>query len=117
MVIVFLALVLFVIIVFTFILYKMIFAPRKEEDPRIVPDDEQYQEFKDETVEMVTALMEREYEKVSIISYDALRLCGRWYEGEEDKPTAILFHGYRGSAYRDFSGGSAMLFKKGWNVC
>lgn len=116
MVIVFLALVLFVIIVFTFILYKMIFAPRKEEDPRIVPDDEQYQEFKDETVEMVTALMEREYEKVSIISYDALRLCGRWYEGEKDKPTAILFHGYRGSAYRDFSGGSAMLFKKGWNV-
>ena len=60
MVIVFLALVLFVIIVFTFILYKMIFAPRKEEDPRIVPDDEQYQEFKNETVEMVTALMERE---------------------------------------------------------
>ena len=57
MVIVFLALVLFVIIVFTFILYKMIFAPRKEEDPRIVPDDEQYQEFKNETVEMVTALM------------------------------------------------------------
>ena len=46
MVIVFLALVLFVIIVFTFILYKMIFAPRNEEDPRIVPDDDQYQEFK-----------------------------------------------------------------------
>ena len=39
MVIVFLALVLFVIIVFTFILYKMIFATSKEEDPRIVPDD------------------------------------------------------------------------------
>lgn len=104
------------LLIFTYFVFKSVFGPRKERDPREVPKNEQYQAFKDETVTMVTALMERPFEKVEIISHDALMLRGRWYKGEEDKPTAILFHGYRGSAYRDFCGGSALLFEKDWNV-
>ncbi len=105
-----------VVLISTFFVFRLIFGYKKEGDPREVSDNPQYQEFKDETVTLVTALMERPYEKVSIISHDALLLKGRWYEGEKDKPTAILCHGYRGSAYRDFCGGSALLFEKGWNV-
>lgn len=105
-----------IVLIFTYVIFRIVFYPRKEKDPRSVPDNEQYLEFKDETVALVSALMERSYEKVSIISHDSLKLCGRWYEGDEGKPTAILCHGYNGSAYRDFCGGSALLFEKKWNV-
>lgn len=108
--------IILIILATTFIIFRFIFGPREERDPREVPEDDQYQEFKDETVTLVTALMNKPFETVSIISHDTLLLKGRWYEGEKDKPTAILFHGYRGSAYRDFCGGSALLFEKGWNV-
>ena len=83
------------LLLFTYFVFEFVFGPRKERDPREVPNNEQYQVFKDETVTMVTALMEKPFEKVEIISHDALMLRGRWYKGEEDKPTAILFHGYR----------------------
>ena len=111
-----LSVVVIFLLLFTYFVFKYVFGPREEKDPREIPNDEQYQEFKDETVTLVTRLMERPFEKVEIISHDALMLRGRWYKGEEDKPTAILFHGYRGSAYRDFCGGSALVLEKGWNV-
>ena len=105
-----------IVLVATYFTFKLVYGVKEEWDPREIPNNPQYLEFKDETVKMVTVLMERPYEKVSIISHDTLLLRGRWYEGDDDKPTAILFHGYRGSAYRDFCGGSALLFEKGWNV-
>ena len=92
-----LSVVVIFLLLFTYFIFKYVFGPREEKDPREIPNDEQYQEFKDETVTLITRLMERPFEKVEIISHDALMLRGRWYKGEEDKPTAILFHGYRGA--------------------
>ena len=49
-------------------------------------------------------------------SFDGLRLSGRYYEGREDMPLCICFHGYRGSALRDFSACGLFLMREGYNV-
>lgn len=55
-------------------------------------------------------------EFVTTRSYDGLTLSARYYKGKADKPLCICFHGYRGSAVRDFSGGGLFLIDKGYNV-
>ncbi|MBQ4527492.1 MAG: alpha/beta hydrolase [Clostridia bacterium] len=57
-----------------------------------------------------------EFEQVSIVSYDGLKLVGNYYESCEGAPLFIFFHGYRSSALRDGSGGFWHLTKKGYNV-
>ncbi|MBQ3284293.1 MAG: alpha/beta hydrolase [Ruminococcus sp.] len=52
----------------------------------------------------------------AIRSYDGLKLSARYYEGDSDKPLCICFHGYRGSAVRDFSGVGLHLIHEGYNV-
>ena len=79
-------------------------------------DDPQYKVYGEETRAMVDKLKARAFEEVHIISFDGLRLFGRWYEGKKDSPVVVLCHGYRGSAYRDFSGGSDIFLSLGWNV-
>ena len=64
------------LLLFTYFVFEFVFGPRKERDPREVPNNEQYQVFKDETVTMVTALMEKPFEKVEIISHDSLEVGG-----------------------------------------
>lgn len=56
------------------------------------------------------------YEPVSITSHDGLRLRGRYYHQSDDAPLALCFHGYRGTPSRDFSGGSQILLRQGFNV-
>ena len=79
-------------------------------------DDPQYKVYREETRAMVDKLKARAFEEVHIISFDGLRLFGRWYEGKKDSPVVVLCHGYKGSAFRDFSGGSDIFLSLGWNV-
>ena len=55
-------------------------------------------------------------EFISVRSYDGLNLSGRYYKGRPDMPVCVCFHGYRGSAVRDFSCGGLLLIKQGYNV-
>ena len=52
-------------------------------------------------------------ESVEIISFDGLKLQGKFYEYAPGAPVEIMFHGYRGSAERDMSGGVHRCFKVG----
>lgn len=52
----------------------------------------------------------------TIRSYDGLKLSARYFEGDDDKPLCICFHGYRGSAVRDFAGIGLHLIHEGYNV-
>jgi hypothetical protein len=49
-------------------------------------------------------------EKVSVVSYDGLVLQGEYYHHFDGAPIEIMFHGYRGSAERDLSGGIQRCF-------
>ena len=52
-------------------------------------------------------------ESVEITSFDGLKLQGKFYEFAPGAPVEIMFHGYRGSAERDMSGGVHRCFKVG----
>ena len=108
--------VIVLILVSSFFVYLFVFHRKKEGDPGEVMDDPQYKVYGEETRAMVDKLKARAFEEVHIISFDGLRLFGRWYEGKKDSPVAVLCHGYNGSAFRDFSGGSDIFLSLGWNV-
>ena len=56
-------------------------------------------------------------EDVYITSFDKLKLHARLYLNKENpKKVAILCHGYRGTARRDFSGGAVEVINLGYNV-
>ena len=52
-------------------------------------------------------------EEVSISSFDGLTLRGKYYEFQPGAPIELMFHGYRGDAERDLSGGVQRCFKIG----
>ncbi|MBR5981898.1 MAG: alpha/beta fold hydrolase [Firmicutes bacterium] len=65
---------------------------------------------------MIGEMHAKEYEKVSVTSFDGLKLAGRYYEVAKGAPLCICVHGYRGTPCRDFSGGARMLMDMGYNV-
>lgn len=49
-------------------------------------------------------LRDHNAQDVSTLSFDGLRLAGKWVPAENPKATIILFHGYRSSYLTDFGG-------------
>ena len=99
-------------------LYRFVFhSPRKgQNDPHAFLTGEQYDPFRDEMESLVQKIEAEPFEAVSIRSFDGKALYGRFYLRYEDAPVAICMHGYRGTAYRDFSGGSLLALRSGLNV-
>lgn len=64
----------------------------------------------------IQRLHELPFEPVIIHSVDQKKLFGRYYHNLDGAPLQIQFHGYRGSAMRDFCSGSAFAKKMGHNV-
>lgn len=56
------------------------------------------------------------YEAVTITAPDGKKLFARYYHNADGAPVQIQFHGYRGSAMRDFCGGTAFAKKMGHNA-
>ena len=96
--------------------YKAFYSPHRgvsEQEPPSIIDRHP---FRDRARALIKELSEKPCEFVETRSYDGLKLSGRWYEGDPDKPICICFHGYRGAAVRDFSGGGLFLIGEGYNV-
>ena len=74
-----------------------------------------YEGHREEVVPLIEGIRKVPYEDVFITSYDKLRLHARLYDQKSDT-VAIMCHGYRGTAYRDFSGGATETLKFGYNV-
>ena len=68
------------------------------------------------SIAMIDKLNARPFERVSVRSYDGLRLSGRYYHIKDGAPLAVLCHGYRGTPSRDFCGGADICFNMGINV-
>lgn len=78
-----------------------------------LPQGAIYEAFWDEMREWVCEARSTPHEDVSIISFDGLKLTGKFYEYAPGAPIEVMFHGYRGSAERDLSGGMQRCFKIG----
>lgn len=107
-----------VVLIAAYCCYRMVFySPVKgQNDLHRIPPGEQYAQKKEHMIELIDALATRPFERVSVTSYDGLRLNARYYHAAEGAPLAICFHGYRGSSIRDFCGGAKFCMALGQNV-
>jgi len=110
-----LLIILFLIALFS--VYKSVFyTPKEGQNDDFHLNGSQYDNYHETINKMITKLKSIPYEDVYTISYDKLKLHARFYEAKESNKVAICCHGYRGTAYRDFSGGAAAFIEMGINV-
>lgn len=107
-----------VILLAAYTVFRMIFhSPNKtQNDDLSLSPSEQTDPLRETIFGMIRALNGIPYERVSVTSFDGLRLSGRYYHRKDGAPLAILFHGYRGTPSRDFSGGAQSYLEDGFNV-
>lgn len=91
--------------------------PRKHpEKPREIPNGEQYQHQREWMTRMIEDMLVAPCERVTTRSFDGLTLSARYYHVADGAPVEIEFHGYRGSAIRDFCGGNPLSRENGRNI-
>ena len=109
---------LFLFLVAIISMYFMIYhkpSKRHPNDMNIL-DTKMFKNYEQRIKDLVTDLMAIPYEDIYIESYDKKKLHAKLYENKESKKVAILCHGYKGTSYRDFSGGASEFIKMGYNV-
>ena len=91
---------------------------KKNADPDQIPllDGKIYDPYREEMAEWVRWTRSLSCEEMEITSHDGLRLRGKYYEYAPGAPIELMFHGYRGNAERDLSGGVSRCFSVGRSV-
>lgn len=89
---------------------------KKKPDKTYADDDGAFAEIAEKLAGWKAALASVPYEEVYTTSTDGKRLFGRYYHVADGAPLHIEFHGYKGDAYRDFSGGDPFARKNGCNT-
>ena len=102
----------------SFVVYRMAYARNDKiiGTPLDFPDSEFYTPYAEEMTKNIKIFLDIPYEEVYITSHDGLKLHGKFYEGQKDKPVIIFFHGYRANATRDGSGIHTLGAVKGINI-
>lgn len=110
------ALILLVILI-VYACFRFAFYVRKRpeavSDHIVLPKGKVYEPFYEDMTRWIQEVRQLPHEDVSILSRDGLRLTGKYYEFAPGAPIEIMFHGYRGSAERDMSGGVQRCFALG----
>ena len=107
-------LILFFFVLLGLYLYTF-YSPKKGQSDDFNLGAPLYEGHRDEVIPLIEGIRKEPYEDVYITSFDNLRLHARLYDQKSDT-VAILCHGYRGTAYRDFSGGATEVLHLGYNV-
>ena len=107
----FLFIILFIIIILLGISYyafrtAFLAPPHLDTNHYFVPEGPQYDEVREEIKHSVALMAKREYESVTITSFDGSKLFARYYHVSDHAPVQILFHGYKSSSLLDCSGGT-----------
>ena len=110
--------VLMMVLAGSYYAYRVAFyvSPRYQQDIYEPPRGEKSPERLDVLRTHIQKLNALPYEPVTITAMDGKKLFGRYYHSREGAPVQIQFHGYRGSAMRDFCGATAFARKLGHNV-
>ena len=108
------------IILISFICFRIVFyVPRKKEELTYelpVPKGALYEPYHDMMRHWIKEAREFKSEDFYIKSFDGLTLHAKYFEYEPGAVMEIMFHGYRGSAERDLSGGIQRCFALGRSV-
>jgi len=108
------------VVLISYICFRIVFyAPRKEQpDPSVlpVPEGAEYEPYHDIMKKWIVQTRSMHHQDFYIKSFDGLTLHAKYFEVDKNAVTEIMFHGYRGSAERDLSGGVQRCFALGRNV-
>ena len=100
--------------------FRMAFyAPRKnavQTDDIDIPEGEIYEHYRPQMERWTREVRAMPREHFTIESFDGLTLHADFFEYAPGAPMEIMFHGYRGSAERDLSGGVQRCFLLGRSV-
>ena len=100
--------------VITYICFRMAFyVPNRDSENYevdCVPEGKIYEPFRESMEKWAKETREMPHEQFSITSFDGLMLYGKYYEYKKGAPIELMFHGYRGNAQRDLSGGVQRCF-------
>lgn len=108
------------VLITAYVCFRMAFvAPKRKplgENELHLPVGKAYEPFLADIEVWAREVRAMPHEEVSITSFDGLTLHGKYYEYAPGAPIELLFHGYRGTAERDLSGGVQRCFKMGRSV-
>ncbi len=106
-----------IILLISYLCFRMAFyspdRPAIPSDDIDIPEGEIYEPFREDMERWARNLRAMPHEEMSITSFDGLTLRGKFYEYAPNAPIELMFHGYRGTAERDLSGGVERCFKLG----
>ena len=106
-----------IVLLVAYVCYRMAFyATRKKtlpDDVIDVPGGKVYEPFRAQFEMWGREVRAMPHENFSITSFDGLKLCAKFYEFAPGAPIELMFHGYRGNAERDLSGGVQRCFSLG----
>ena len=72
--------------------------------------------YKERLLPLIKVFQNRPYEDLYIESFDKLKLHARYFEVKGSKKVALMFHGYRGTVYRDFCAASQIFMDLGYSM-
>ena len=100
-----------------YICYRMAFySPRRHpspDDPIETPEGDIYEPYRAQMEAWTREARAMPRTSHSIQSFDGLTLTAKYYEYAPDSVVELMFHGYRGNAERDLSGGVQRCFQLG----
>ena len=110
--------IIFFVIFAVITMYRLIFfSPRKGQLSDLnLTNSKQFKGYEEVMKENILSFMAKPYEDVYTESFDKLTLHARFYDNKGSNKIAILLHGYKGTAYRDFNCISKIIFKEGYKV-
>lgn len=112
----FVILLLAAVLVISYICFRMAFyVPNRDVetfDGEDLPQGKIYEPFKESMINWTNETKAMPHEEFSITSLDGLKLFGKYYEYKKGAPIELMFHGYRGTARRDLSGGVQRCFQQ-----
>lgn len=89
---------------------------KRKEDYYAIPKGEQYEKERQRMLSLFREMDEIPFEAVTISARDGTKLSARYYYVRDGTPLQIQFHGYRGTALRDFCGGNKLARESGQNT-
>lgn len=105
------------VLIISYVCYRMAFyaepKPALKDGEFDLPEGKMYEPYWPLMEEWARQFRSLPHEEFSIESFDGLRLYGKYYEFAPGAPVELMFHGYRGTAERDLSGGVHRCFRLG----
>ena len=101
-----------------YIIYRFSFySPMKgQNDVHAQLDGPIFGQYKETLIPLIEIFQNRPYEDLYIKSFDKLKLHARLFETKGSKKVALMFHGYRGTTYRDFCAASKIFIDLGYSI-